>query len=73
MIEVKQDKPAVRDADRIDISHDYAVCAWARQFNVSQQAVREAVAAVGDRAGRVRVHLQERVRSQGASERPRSD
>lgn len=43
--------------ERIDISHDYAVCAWARHFNVSERRVKEAVAAVGDEAERVREHL----------------
>lgn len=51
------DKPAVREGDRIDTSHDYAVGAWARHFNVSVKDVREAVAAVGDRALRVKEHL----------------
>ena len=45
------------DGDRIDIQHDYAVCAWARHFNTSEQRVKEAVQAVGDRAGTVREHL----------------
>ena len=44
-------------ADRIDIDHDYAVCAWARHFNVSEKRVKEAVAAVGDDADKVRDHL----------------
>lgn len=52
--------------ERIDISYDYAVCAWARHFNVSEKRVKEAVAAVGDEADKVREHLQ-RSRS---SERP---
>ena len=43
--------------DHIDTSYDYAVCAWARHFNVSQQRVKEAVAAVGSDAQRVREHL----------------
>ncbi len=43
--------------ERIDISYDYAVCAWARHFNVSEKHVKEAVAAVGDDADRVRDHL----------------
>jgi hypothetical protein len=52
--------------ERIDISYDYAVCAWARHFNVSEKRVKEAVSAVGDEADRVREHLaRERV-----SERP---
>jgi hypothetical protein len=33
------------------------VCAWARHFNVSEQRVKEAVAAVGDEADSVREHL----------------
>ncbi len=45
------------DGERIDIRHDYAVCAWARHFNTSQQRVKEAVQAVGDCAGKVREHL----------------
>ena len=43
--------------ERIDVSYDYAVCAWARHFNVSERRVKEAVAAVGDKADRVREHL----------------
>jgi hypothetical protein len=57
-----QDQPARKD--HIDTSHDYAVCAWARHFNVSQQRVKEAVRAVGSEAERVREHLQR------AQERP---
>ena len=59
-------------AERIDIEYDYAVCAWARHFNVSEQRVKEAVAAVGDSADKVREHLG-RARSDGqaaSSERP---
>jgi hypothetical protein len=43
--------------ERIDVTYDYAVCAWARHFNVSEKKVKEAVAAVGDEADRVREHL----------------
>ena len=43
--------------ERIDISYDYAVCAWARHFNVSEKRVKEAVAAVGNEAEKVREHL----------------
>lgn len=49
--------PTARDDDRIDVQHEYALCAWARHFNASEQHVKEAVAAVGDRAGTVREHL----------------
>lgn len=67
-----RDKPAIRDEDRIDIRHDYAVCAWARHFNVSERKVREAVGAVGDKALRVREHLHAGASPgrESASERP---
>lgn len=42
---------------RIDVKHEYELCAWARHFNASEQRVREAVRAVGDRADKVREHL----------------
>jgi hypothetical protein len=50
-------QPQAHPDDRIDVGYDYALCAWARHFNVSEQKVKEAVAAVGDRAGPVREHL----------------
>jgi len=42
---------------RIDVKQEYELCAWARHFNASEQRVREAVQAVGDRADKVREHL----------------
>jgi len=58
---------------RIDVKHEYELCAWARHFNASQQRVREAVQAVGDRADKVKEHLARGDKSPGAvhSERPR--
>ena len=53
--------------ERIDTSYDYAVCAWARHFNVSEKRVKEAVVAVGNEADKVREHLQ-----RSRSERPSS-
>jgi hypothetical protein len=50
-------EPQAHPDDRIDVAYDYALCAWARHFNVSEKEVKEAVAAVGDRAGNVREHL----------------
>lgn len=52
--------PSKLDGERIDVRHDYAVCAWARHFNTSEQQVKEAVQAVGDRADMVRDHLASR-------------
>jgi hypothetical protein len=54
------------EGERIDVQYDYAVCAWARHFNTSEQQVKEAVQAVGDKAERVREHLM----GKGSSERP---
>lgn len=48
-----------RREDRIDITYDYEVCVWARHFNTSQQRLKEAVQAVGNRADHVREHLAE--------------
>ena len=59
-----------RRAVRIDITWDYEVCAWARHFNTSQQRVKEAVKAVGDRADHVREHLSATGRPGGRGERP---
>ncbi len=62
----------VRDHDRINVEHEYELCAWARYFNASEQRVKEAVAAVGDRALKVNDHLASRSPgpSRGMSERP---
>lgn len=43
--------------DRIDLSYEWEVCVWARHFNTSEQRLKEAVQAVGNRAERVREHL----------------
>ena len=59
MVPSQNRRPSGRK-ERIDISYDYAVCAWARHFNVSERHVKEAVAAVGDEVERVREHLQRR-------------
>ncbi len=63
-------QPQARDHDRIDIHHEYELCAWARHFNASEQRIKEAVAAVGDRAGNVRDHLSRRPAPRSGSERP---
>ncbi len=55
-----------RREERIDVKHEYELCAWARHFNASEQKVREAVAAVGDRADKVREHLSARSNTPGA-------
>jgi hypothetical protein len=63
-------EPSEAKSERIDVTYDYAVCAWARHFNTSEKQVKEAVAAVGDRADRVREHLA--ARRQAAADKPSS-
>lgn len=55
---------AIGENDRINVEYDWEVCTWARYFNTSERRVKEAVAAVGDRAVKVREHLRQ------SSERP---
>lgn len=50
-------KTGSRREDRIDITYDYEVCVWARHFNTTQQQIKDAVKAVGNRADRVGAHL----------------
>jgi hypothetical protein len=56
--------------DHIDVTYDWELCVWARHFNTSQKSVKEAVAAVGNRADRVREHLA--MKRERAGERPSS-
>lgn len=63
------EKASAHRVDRIDVKQEYDLCVWARHFNTSEKRVKEAVAAVGDRADKVREHLGTRSRS---SERPSS-
>ena len=48
---------AIGDKDRINLEYDWELCTWARYFNTSERSVKEAVAAVGDSAVKVRDHL----------------
>lgn len=51
---------AIGENDRINVEYDWEICTWARYFNTSEARVKEAVAAVGDSAVKVRDHLQAR-------------
>jgi len=55
---------------RIDVEYEYAVCAWARHFNVSELRVKEAVAAVGNHADKVMKHLGATPQRRANPERP---
>jgi len=62
--------PTAAKVEHIDVTYDWELCVWARHFNTSEKSVKEAVAAVGNRADRVRDHLA--TRRDRASERPSS-
>ncbi len=61
--------------DRIDVNDSAACATWAKKLDVSQEQLREAVAAVGDKAADVEMHLKgarsttnaDRVRELGSS------
>jgi hypothetical protein len=59
----------IAENDRIHLDDEWEVCAWARYFNASERKVKEAVAAVGDSAVKVRDHLRSDTRS-SSGERP---
>ncbi|MDB5999439.1 MAG: hypothetical protein JWP52_1138 [Rhizobacter sp.] len=46
-----------QDRERIDVHEDYELRDWAKKFNVTPEQVKDAVAAVGDRAADVEMHL----------------
>jgi len=45
------------DRDRINMNEEYEVRNWAKKFGVSEEQLRQAVSAVGDRVDKVRQHL----------------
>jgi hypothetical protein len=65
--------------DRIDIDSPQARASWAKKLDASEEQLREAVGAVGDRAADVEMHLKgarsttnsDRVRELGADSKPR--
>jgi hypothetical protein len=57
------------DRQRINVNQDYELRDWARRLGVSQQELKEAVRAVGDRADKVRDHLASRGGRGGPSAR----
>lgn len=62
-----------QDRQRIDVNQDYELRDWSKKFGVSQEQVKEAVQAVGDRADKVEQYLRGREGSgHGGSERGKS-
>jgi len=49
--------PAGTDPDRIDLQSEAGLNEWTRKLDVSEAQLREAIAAVGDRATDVEMHL----------------
>ena len=56
----------IGEHDRINTEYDWELCTWARYFNTSERRVKEAVAAVGDSAVKVREHLHSEERPSAA-------
>ncbi|QJW85398.1 DUF3606 domain-containing protein [Ramlibacter terrae] len=46
-----------RDRQRINIHQDYELRDWSKSLNTTPERLKEAVAAVGDRADKVREYL----------------
>jgi hypothetical protein len=61
-----------QDRKRIDVSQDFELRDWSKKFGVSQEQLKEAVAAVGDRADKVEEHLKGRKPAKRSTERPGS-
>ncbi|MBA3594507.1 MAG: DUF3606 domain-containing protein [Pseudomonadota bacterium] len=63
------------ESDRIDVNEPAACATWAKKLSSTEDPLRDAVAAVGDRAAEVEMHLQgsrsttnaDRVREAGGS------
>jgi hypothetical protein len=52
------------DRTRINVNQEHEVRYWAQRFGVSQEEVRNAVKAAGDRAEQVQAHLASHARKQ---------
>ncbi|MEJ6022854.1 DUF3606 domain-containing protein [Ramlibacter sp. PS4R-6] len=50
-------KASGQDRERINVNQDYELRDWAKSLNTTPERVKEAVAAVGDRAEKVREYL----------------
>lgn len=50
-------KSGGQDRQRINVNQDYELRDWAKSLGVTPEEVKKAVAAVGDRADKVREHL----------------
>ena len=46
-----------QDAERVNIHEDYELQDWSKKFDCTPEQLKEAVAAVGDKAADVEMHL----------------
>lgn len=53
-------KSGGQDRQRINIHEDYELRDWAKSLNTTPERIKEAVAAVGDRAEKVREYLRDK-------------
>ena len=49
-----------QDRKRINVNQDFELADWSRKFGVSQDELKEAVKAAGDRADKVEAYLKDR-------------
>lgn len=49
--------PVGTDPDRIDLQSDTSIAEWAKRLDVTEMQLKDAVAAAGDRATDVEMHL----------------
>jgi len=60
------------DPDRIDVNDPQACAEWSRKLDATEEELREAVTAVGDKPGDVEMHLKG-VRSTTNSDRVKEE
>ncbi|MDB5820093.1 MAG: hypothetical protein JWQ11_3733 [Rhizobacter sp.] len=46
-----------QDAERVNVHEDYELHDWSKKFDCTPEQLKEAVAAVGDKAADVEMHL----------------
>ena len=59
-----------QDRRRIDVNQEFELQDWAMKFGVSRVELKDAVAAVGDRADKVEEHLKRREPAKPATDTP---
>ncbi|WP_184533927.1 DUF3606 domain-containing protein [Variovorax sp. Sphag1AA] len=69
MHEIPDNKPL--KGQRITLDDEQDVCTWTRSLGCSERELREAVAAVGSSAEKVRRHLAKRRWARGLGQLPR--